>query len=124
ARQQQLAGALAIKVERAADAIAEQAEVHAGVEFRRSLPHEVGVGDGTRAVARAAGAAEVVAGAVEAAPRLVRVDGGAAGGAAAGAQLQPGDEPEAAHERLLAQLPAQAHRTQARPIVACLLPSI
>src|SRR5213596_2513048 len=81
--------------------------------------HEVGVGDGTRAVARAAGAAEVVAGAVEAAPRLVRVDGGAAGGAAAGAQLQPGDEPEAAHERLLAQLPAQADRGEERPLVPC-----
>src|SRR5205823_13081391 len=79
ARQQQIAGALAVEVERAADAIAEQAEVHAGIEFGRSLPHEVGVGDGTRAVARAAGAAEVVAGAVQAAPRLVRVDGGAAG---------------------------------------------
>src|SRR5437667_3333039 len=38
ARQQQVAGALAVNVERAADAIAEQAEVHAGVEFGRSLP--------------------------------------------------------------------------------------
>src|SRR5437667_12328640 len=94
ARQQQVAGALAVEVERAADAIAEQAEVHAGVEFGGSLPHEVGVGDGTRAVAGGAAAAEVVAGAVQAAPRLVGVDRRVPGNAAAGAQLQPGDEPE------------------------------
>src|SRR5207253_4123103 len=117
ARQQQVAGALAVNVERAADAIAEQAEVHAGVEFGRSLPHEVGVGDGPGAVPGGAAAAEVVPGAVQAAPRLVRVDGGVAGGAATGAQLQPGDEPEAAHERLLAQLPAEADRREERPLV-------
>src|SRR5439155_23428750 len=101
-RQQQIAGALAVEVERAADPIPEQTEVHAGVEFGGSLPHEVGIGDSTRAVAGGAGAAEVIAGAVQATPRLVRADGGVAGGAAAGAQLQPGDEAEAADERLLA----------------------
>src|SRR2546430_10707615 len=45
------------------------------------------------------------------------VDRRVPGNAAAGAQLQPGDEPEAAQERLLAQLPAQADRQEERPLV-------
>src|SRR2546430_11382284 len=47
------------------------------------------------------------------------VDRRVPGNAAAGAQLQPGDEPEAAQERLLAQLPAQADRWEERPLVPC-----
>ena len=44
-RQQQVARPLPVPVDRAADAIVEQAEVYAHVELGGPLPHQVGIGD-------------------------------------------------------------------------------
>src|SRR5207237_9721472 len=65
----------------------------------------------------AGGGGAMSARAVQAAPDLVRGDGGIAGRARAGAQCERREEAEAAHERLVADLPAEAGRREERPRV-------